>query len=901
MSPLVKKEIRLLLPSFLISFLLALSIWLLPEHLGSKPGIINSLLVFPYLFSPAMLTMLAVNSFGGEFGSGTFSMLLAQPVFRARIWRTKTLLLGVAVLLVWFAWCGSAILSNQINANLREMEISTALFALAVYSGGLWTVLLLRSVAAALWFTVLTPAALLMTLSNLLNNYPHQVVTEILIFVFIVYGIAGFLFARWLFWRAQDLAWTGGSIAMPEMSGLAWLKLHSGVRRMWRPRAALFIKEIQLHQSQFVIAGVLALLHLGAIATRKFGNFNGYPDLKFVLEHFWWLWAVMPFLVGCAAVAEERKLGTLEGQLCLPVKRRTQFSMKLFVALSLSVVLGTIMPLLLEGGKILPDIHFNVGQILAGASQHGYFIPTTAGIIWLTLLNILASFSPFLPFFCLVVISAGIASISFYASTLTRNTLQTLAPAVLGILAAWLLLLVAAVPEEIFKYPLWHGWLIYLIGVPTLLAVLATLAYWNYQRALVGWNVWRRNLFTMLISLALVITATTAIYQRAWELLTPLEPPHGAARLLNSTKMRADSGDFAVFLPDGRVWLNRYSSYQPNPFLETSAKVTQDSFFGGGRFLDGTNWTDVADVGMEIVGIQRDGSLWVSEKPKRRMVVHWGLGEKPAPVSTKLVRFGNDHDWKNVAGGFVTPFLLKTDGTLWIWGTNRFNWRREWPGLRAYEPQRLGTNSDWSEIFVSHGRQFFGKTDGQMWTCPPFSDQDPKLALGHYIVLGRAQFENLNGTVYGFGLGVREDGTFRILVQQHWNQQSRHIDWEAINFTIGHETNWVSATSSSWKMVTLKRDGSLWLWNFQMAGLVWNQEILRNFQNTVPVRLGAHSDWIAIGQMSGRVVSLAADGSLWLWQFEPSFFFHPENSQIPPLLSVSRKPELLGNIFDQSN
>ena len=57
----------------------------------------------------------------------------------------------------------------------------------------------------------------------------------------------------------------------------------------------------------------------------------------------------MPFLVGCAAVAEERKLGTFEGQLCLPAKRRTQFGLKLFVVIVLSVVMGTIMPVLLEG------------------------------------------------------------------------------------------------------------------------------------------------------------------------------------------------------------------------------------------------------------------------------------------------------------------------------------------------------------------------------------------------------------------------------------------------------------------------------------------------------------------------------------------------------------------------
>ena len=47
---------------------------------------------------------------------------------------------------------------------------------------------------------------------------------------------------------------------------------------------------------------------------------------------------MMPLLIGCEAVAEERRLGTLEGQLCLPVKRRTQFAVKVVVVVALSIL-----------------------------------------------------------------------------------------------------------------------------------------------------------------------------------------------------------------------------------------------------------------------------------------------------------------------------------------------------------------------------------------------------------------------------------------------------------------------------------------------------------------------------------------------------------------------------------
>jgi len=594
MNPLVKKEIRLLLPSFLASLLLALTIWLVPGDFDSRSFFVQILIIFPFLFCPVTVVMMTLGAFGREFSSGTFSMLMAQPVPRHRIWFAKTLPLAVMVTLVWFVWCISYRLhnpSNQTTDDLLDTEFWTAMFALAIFSGGLWSVLLFRQMAAGFWFAVLTPAALLVFIKNVIQpNVPDKLVERVVFAVFIVYGIAGFIFARWLFARVQDAHWTGGDIAMPEMRGLARFKIGLGARRDWRPRAALLAKEFQLHQSQFLMAGVLLLLHLGVIVTRKLGYFPNNSTIELILEGFWMLWLVMPFLVGCAAVAEERKLGTLEGQLCLPAKRRTQFGLKLFVVLALSVVLGTIMPVLLEGSRILPDFNFlNSGWYFEQGQS------AVAGVWGGFVANLLPLIIISLPLLTFVAISLGMAAMAFYASTLTRNTLQALAPAVLGFVLMWLTLLAAAVPGELTRYPLWHGVLIYLIGLPVLAIVLAALAFGNFKRVLVGWSAWRRNLLTLAITLALVICATAAIYHRAWELLGTTELPHGLARLTpGQTRMQVNGENITVFLPDGQVWMDRFSWFQVSPF---TTKLMENPAFGGGKFLDGTNWQDLAYCG----------------------------------------------------------------------------------------------------------------------------------------------------------------------------------------------------------------------------------------------------------------------------------------------------------------
>ena len=105
MNALVKKEIRQLLPSFLLGLLLAFSIWLIPVK--SITDVRLGLNAFPFICCPVVLVMMMLDSFGHELSAGTFSLLLSQPVPRTRIWWTKTLLLAAAALLIWLVWCFS--------------------------------------------------------------------------------------------------------------------------------------------------------------------------------------------------------------------------------------------------------------------------------------------------------------------------------------------------------------------------------------------------------------------------------------------------------------------------------------------------------------------------------------------------------------------------------------------------------------------------------------------------------------------------------------------------------------------------------------------------------------------------------------------------------------------------
>ena len=941
MNALVKKEIRLLLPNFGFACVLALGGIFIPANNGDNV-FFQIISILSCVICPAAMVMLALSSFGVEVGSGTFSNLLSQPVSRMKLWQTKFTLLVAALLSVAFLWMASFIMSPfhlvQYHSNQDWLDLfaTVTVIGLVIFSGGLWTVLLLRQVAAAFWFTVLVPGVILVILAGLLADQSDTFSEGMLVIVFGLYSLAGIFLARWLFLRARDVAWTGGTIALPDMRGLKWwgertrepqavLNIGSAGalrRRRWRPRTALFWKEMQLHQSQFILAGVLLLLHLGVLAMRKFGHYQKNSSTEFILEIFWLLWLVMPLLVGAAAVAEERKLGTLAGQFCLPVKRRTQFAVKFRVAMLLSVLFGVAMPLLLEGSRILPDVHF----LPSGFQIESDYLARLSGwqfSFWYGLLT----FNTLTPLFLLLGLAATIGAVSFYTSTLSRNTLQALAPSVLGLVLTFFLNLVVIQEGQFGNDLLGNVYLVYFIGVPVLSITLVAMSFKNFQRLNLGWPAWLQNALVFPAALVFVCVTTTAVYHRAWEKLTPFEPPHGAARLTqaNPPTLEDQWDAVSVRLANGRIWQNEHEYFNgmvdPLALLFGVIPLTGP---GSGHFLEGSNWVSMRSFyRYESVGLKLDGSLWDSESPSH--VERLTGGGLKIPPAGELTRFGSETNWSSIEPHGLAMLLVKNDGTLWSWGIpTNWNWKIPWPGLRTFTPKRLGTATNWAEVFSVGNQACLRKTDGSVWDTwnqePGHQRTDETEVLEpNFSVQRDLIYENgrRSSTTIWRGwnsqLAVGTDGIFRIIADQEMNRRSHSHEWATVNFPFSSDTNWLAVAGSGEKVVTLKNDGSLWLWDFRPH--YWGSDET-SMLAVKPTRLGTHSDWLAIADTSGGIISLAADGSLWYWPLDSAKDFFAQyqglfgtsivwgnnnQGQIQPLLDISHKPRLLGNIFSQGN
>ena len=166
---------------------------------------------------------------------------------------------------------------------------------------------------------------------------------------------------------------------------------------------------------------------------------------------------------------------------------------------------------------------------------------------------------------------------------------------------------------------------------------------------------------------------------------------------------------------DGTAWAWGYGQWgQPG-------QNNQTNYSSPMQIGTETTWSFIGMNPTQAYGLKTDGTLW-----------SWGyndggdLGQgnrikRSSPVQIPGTTWSTAYTAISVtaAGG---SYAIKTDGTLWAWGSNNANLGQNFPanGHRS-SPTQVGTDTTWRSI---HGQQsapgvrqaFATKTDGSMWS-----------------------------------------------------------------------------------------------------------------------------------------------------------------------------------------
>ncbi len=209
------------------------------------------------------------------------------------------------------------------------------------------------------------------------------------------------------------------------------------------------------------------------------------------------------------------------------------------------------------------------------------------------------------------------------------------------------------------------------------------------------------------------------------------------------------------------------------------------------------------------------------------------------------------------SGGCGSLYLVAPDGSLWGAGINP----EFWDGL-ATVPRRIGTNSDWQAVAGTPDFLVALKTNGTLW-------QWGSLVKPHRGQVGTATNWGAISGGMDHVLALRNDGTLWAWGHNDYGQlgmtNTGALSGSAAPVQVGRETNWVSISSGGLQMedgscrylnLALRRDGSLWAWGGYGP---------RNEIQCEPVQVGGETHWVATGARDGGDKGVKRDGSYWSW------------------------------------
>ena len=309
----------------------------------------------------------------------------------------------------------------------------------------------------------------------------------------------------------------------------------------------------------------------------------------------------------------------------------------------------------------------------------------------------------------------------------------------------------------------------------------------------------------------------------------------------------------------------------------------------------GQCWESVAVGYANVFAIADNGTLWA-----------WGkntfgeLGDGTNVLKNSPVQIGTDTNWKEVSpsmdGIYSFTLAVKTDGTLWSWGSNNRGQLGDGTIVFRNYPMQVGTDTDWNTVAAGLSHSIAIKQNGTLWgwgNSERFSligfpsgpnvlvpeqrspDTDWKEASAHDRVTVAVK---TNNTVWGWGwnqndmlnapAGATIAGDVQYPVQKIVGTNVKHtrtgnkrsMDIKTNN-NVGpnYDPYYVRDADTGVNTSAYIRFDNNTLW---YGGIMLGST---NPNNQPLTQLGTATNWVAVSMGSQCAAAINSNGEIWTW------------------------------------
>tara|TARA_R100000152_G_C6754527_1_gene178242 strand:- start:43 stop:1299 length:1257 start_codon:yes stop_codon:yes gene_type:complete len=303
----------------------------------------------------------------------------------------------------------------------------------------------------------------------------------------------------------------------------------------------------------------------------------------------------------------------------------------------------------------------------------------------------------------------------------------------------------------------------------------------------------------------------------------------------------------------------------------------------GGTLANG--WATVEAGDGCFYGTRNDGQLWVAGDNEWGQLAQNDRGTGDTGSTRRSSPTQVPGSWDYVNSGSDSIIGVKTNGTLWAWGrmqSGSLGLNQSWAagpqtGVQGFSsPVQIGTDTTWTNNFQAGANVGAIKTDGTLWVWG--SNGDGRLGLSQPSLPGqRSSPCQLPGTTWSYFANggtscgaIKTDGTLWMWGNNEVGElgQNNKTNYNSPRQVPG--STWsdlaFSTASSEAAVAAVKTDGTLWTWGGNEQGEL-GQNNLTDYSS--PRQMGTGTDWKQVwgdGPEAGRNFwATKTDGTIWNW------------------------------------
>ena len=280
-----------------------------------------------------------------------------------------------------------------------------------------------------------------------------------------------------------------------------------------------------------------------------------------------------------------------------------------------------------------------------------------------------------------------------------------------------------------------------------------------------------------------------------------------------------------------------------------------------------SSWIFISAGWSHSAAIRSDGTLWTWGTNENYNLGDATLVTRSSPVqlgASTFTQVGSAYSWNVVSAGRYHTVAIRSDRTLWGWGSNSWGQLGAYNTTTATSPIQIGQTAYYG---LYYGPNYF---------------QDVKAGVSHTVALGdnnlvwawgdNSQGELGASTIWSTSSPVQISTTpYKVISAGYYT--SGGIDYYGSLYawglnTVGQAGNnnvnysWKQLSNGDQHSMALRNDGAMFTWGSNSWGQLGTNRYTVNFSS--PIQIGT-SSWSFISAGNSHSAAIRSDGALFVW------------------------------------